>query len=139
VAAADYRQITEWVIQGRYPIGIGISADRLVPFRQEGLGFNVLPLQEPISVSTGSGAIHYLNRAPHPNAAQVFVNWLLTRDTQTTLSKATARNSRRTDVPPALPENVLDTSKLDAYLYDDKEGTIPLQQQAIALSRELVK
>ncbi len=42
--------------------------------------------------------------APHPNAAKVFVNWLLSREGQTTLQKIMStpgdpKNSRRVDVP----------------------------------------
>jgi ABC-type Fe3+ transport system substrate-binding protein len=45
-----------------------------------------------------------MNRAPHPNAAKVFVNWLLSREGQTLFQKVMsqpgdARNSRRIDVP----------------------------------------
>ena len=44
--------------------------------------------------------------APHPNAAKLFANWLLMKDMQTKLSKATNYNSRRSDVPPAAPQLV---------------------------------
>jgi ABC-type Fe3+ transport system substrate-binding protein len=44
-----------------------------------------------------------INRAPHPNAAKVFLNWLLSREGQTTWVQVTAQNSRRIDVegPPS--------------------------------------
>jgi ABC-type Fe3+ transport system substrate-binding protein len=34
----------------------------------------------------------------------VFVNWLLSKEGQATYTKETATNSRRVDVPPAVPE-----------------------------------
>jgi ABC-type Fe3+ transport system substrate-binding protein len=45
-----------------------------------------------------------MNRAPHPNAAKVFVNWLLSREGQTAFQRVIsmpgdAKNSRRIDVP----------------------------------------
>jgi ABC-type Fe3+ transport system substrate-binding protein len=45
-----------------------------------------------------------VNRAPHPNAARVFINWLLSRKGQIALQKVTASgespsDSLRTDIP----------------------------------------
>lgn len=40
-----------------------------------------------------------VNRAPHPNAAMVFLNWLLTKEGQTAWSKGMGYVSRRLDVP----------------------------------------
>ena len=47
----------------------------------------------------------FLNKAPHPNAAKVFVNWFLSRRGQIALQKYNdlygedAPNSRRMDIP----------------------------------------
>ncbi|HWH80474.1 MAG TPA: hypothetical protein VNT76_24000, partial [Candidatus Binatus sp.] len=45
-----------------------------------------------------------MNRAPHPNAAKVFVNWLLSREGQSAFQRIIStpgevKNSRRIDVP----------------------------------------
>ena len=40
-----------------------------------------------------------MNRAPHPNAGKVFINWLLGKAGQTAWSKAMEQVSRRADVP----------------------------------------
>jgi len=39
------------------------------------------------------------NRAPHPNAAKVYLNWLLSKEAQTTYARATSYISSRLDVP----------------------------------------
>lgn len=39
------------------------------------------------------------NKASHPNAAKVFINWLLTMEGQTMWSEQTLMPSFRTDVP----------------------------------------
>ena len=48
-----------------------------------------------------------LNRAPHPNGAKVFVNWLLSRDAQSLIQKTDGSDSLRIDIPKdsVLPEN----------------------------------
>jgi len=40
-----------------------------------------------------------VNRAPHRNAAMLFINWFLNRDGQTTWSKTVILQTRRLDVP----------------------------------------
>ena len=50
------------------------------------------------------GQLALMNRKPHPNAAKVFVNWLLSREGQSAFQRVIstpgdAKNSRRIDVP----------------------------------------
>ena len=50
------------------------------------------------------GSIILPSQAPHPNAARVFVNWLLSREGQTALEHAAdtpynSKDSLRTDIP----------------------------------------
>jgi ABC-type glycerol-3-phosphate transport system substrate-binding protein len=54
------------------------------------------------SSSAAGGTLGITNRAPHPNAAKLFVNWFLSREGQTALQKygrPDAHNSRRIDIP----------------------------------------
>jgi ABC-type Fe3+ transport system substrate-binding protein len=51
-----------------------------------------------------AGAITLVNKAPHPNAAKVFINWYLSRKGQTAMQKdmakfADAPDSLRIDIP----------------------------------------
>lgn len=57
-------------------------------------------------VSSGSSLAWYLNQAPHPNAAKVFLNWILGKEAALLYSKEVQVNSRRTDVPPGDPNTV---------------------------------
>ena len=52
-----------------------------------------------LDMGTGSGCIALMNRAPHNNAAVLFINWFLNREAQTTWSKVLNLQSRRLDVP----------------------------------------
>jgi iron(III) transport system substrate-binding protein len=56
-------------------------------------------LRELPYVTAGTGSVAVLNRPPHPNAARVYLNWLLSRDGQTAWSKAVTFASLRQDVP----------------------------------------
>ena len=98
--------ITSFVV---YPITIGIEYTDLEDFRKQGLGKNIGPLPESYwkaqQISVGFGGIGLVDRAPHPNAARVYINWILSKEGQEAFSRV-PRNSRRTDVTPAFPELV---------------------------------
>jgi iron(III) transport system substrate-binding protein len=109
VYTTNSHQISEWLVRGRYPITIGIEYTDLEDFRKQGLGKNIGPLPESYwkaqQISVGFGGIGLVDRAPHPNAARVYINWILSKEGQEAFSRV-PRNSRRTDVTPAFPELV---------------------------------
>ena len=50
-------------------------------------------------VAFGGSVLELINKAPHPNAAKVYINWLLSKEGQTEWVKASGYPSRRLDVP----------------------------------------
>ena len=140
VVANDLRQQAEWVIRGRYPIAIGLVPDAFLVFREQGLEINIRPIEDSdTATSSGTGGIQFFNRAPHPNAAKVYINWLLTKDVQTRLSAATKQNSRRLDVPAADPEAVPDPARMDQYIPTQKEELLPVRRRALQLARDFLR
>ena len=55
--------------------------------------------KEGVSLTSSGGTISLLNRAPHPNGAKIFVNWLLSRDAQSLIQKTDGSESLRIDIP----------------------------------------
>jgi iron(III) transport system substrate-binding protein len=102
VLQRDYRQEVDAVAQGRYPILIG-AADFLVePLVKQGVPIAIVDprqLREGSDVSPANGNVATFNRAAHPNAARVYVNWLLSSEGQTAFTRATGYVSARVDVP----------------------------------------
>jgi iron(III) transport system substrate-binding protein len=100
VVDRDQRRQVEWVARGRYPIAFAPSDGVAGPLKEEGLQFGLLgAFKEHGTTTTASfGSLMLLNRAPHPNAAKVFVNWLLTKQGQTAYSVGMEQPSRRLDV-----------------------------------------
>lgn len=139
VVANDLRQQAEWLIRGRYPIALGIVPDAFLAFEDQGVPVNIRPIPEERSaIATGTGGIQLFNRAPHSNAAKVYINWLLTREVQARLSAATRMNSRRLDVPTAHSLTAPDPAKLESYIPTQVEEMVPVRQQAQQLARELL-
>ena len=139
VVANDLRQQAEWLIRGRYPIALGIVPDAFLAFQDQGLRINIQPVPENISaIATGTGGLQFFERAPHPNAAKVYINWLLTQAVQARLAAATRMNSRRLDVPVAHALTAPDPARLASYIPSQVEEMVPVREQAQRLARELL-
>ncbi len=102
VLGREGRQMTEAMVRGRYAIGIGAVDPQIFrDFQAEGLGKNIKYIEIPnFEYITNRAVLYIVNKAPHPNAAKLFVNWMMTKEGQQVWTKATAQNSRRKDVPP---------------------------------------
>jgi len=96
----DVRQVIEWVAQGRTAISIGNNVDFVKEFLGQGTPIAVIDTLEGKGfVSVGWGSLFLINRAPHPNAAKLYINWLLSKEGQTELAKSQGYASRRVDIP----------------------------------------
>jgi iron(III) transport system substrate-binding protein len=136
----DTRQQVELLVRGSRPIGIGVSSAPLQEFQKQGIGRNVRPLERPeASALTGGfgGCACLMNRAPHPNAARVYLDWLLSREGQTQWNRAYPANSRRLDVEPADPATVPKPG-VD-YFFVEREEVRPLRDEQFQLARELIR
>src|SRR5258707_1147204 len=102
----DTRQIAEFMVRGRYPIALGVNPLLLSQFQKQGLGKNLKTLHFPEmdTFNSSSSVVWLLNRAPHPSAAKVFINWLLTKDAQVAWAREVETNSRRLGVEPGNPQ-----------------------------------
>ncbi len=81
VLSRDYQQVADWVAHGSYPIGIGVTHQYLVEYLKAGIQLVEMNLPDiPRTLAGGFGLVNLWNKAPHPNAARVFVNWIASRD-----------------------------------------------------------
>jgi ABC-type Fe3+ transport system substrate-binding protein len=98
----DYGQEIDALGRGKVPIVIGTS-DSLVEERmKQGIPIAIVDprqLQEGSDVGAASGMVALFNNAPDPNAARVYLNWLLSKEGQTHFVRATGYVSNRLDVP----------------------------------------
>lgn len=138
VISRNKRQMAEWVVRKRYPIAIGMgSDDTIAQFQKQGLGKNVKTVSRDDAI--GGDTVILINRAPHPNAAKVYVNWLLSKKTQEKLAQVAKLNSRRNDVPAGNPDSAVDPKRIDQYLHMSGEGAVAAKRAASKIGRELIK
>lgn len=97
----EFRQEADQVGQGRYPVLVGGNEATVEELMKKGVSIAVVEprqLSEGSDASPGFGAVSLFNRAPHPNAVKVYLNWLLSKEGQTAFSRATGYVSSRLDV-----------------------------------------
>ncbi len=95
----DQRQLADALAKGKLAIALGVSFYTLEGFIVASLPVKELPrLKEGAPSSNGSGVIGIVKGPPHPNAAKVFVNWLLSKEGQELYVKVMHQSTRRLDV-----------------------------------------
>jgi iron(III) transport system substrate-binding protein len=138
VLSRDRNQLTEFMVRGRYPIAIGLNGLALQDFQAHGVGKSVKTqlLSELDYQSSGSG-VWLLNRAPHPNAAKLLINWLLTKDAQVAWARELQTNSRFAGVEPGDPQAVVPPGL--TLLQIDAEEQLPELIKTQDISRQLIR
>jgi iron(III) transport system substrate-binding protein len=132
------RQNAEWIVRGRYPIGLGAASEEIKLFQEQGLGASIAPFDMKLphpTLSSGFGTVSMMDRAPHPNAAKVYINWLLSEAGQTDWGE-TGHNSRRLDVPHPDPASFPTAGT--AYIADQSEANIPSREAAADLAKKFI-
>jgi iron(III) transport system substrate-binding protein len=101
------RQQTDWLAAGKFPITLTSKATEVEEAKSQGLPVDVLDAhafkKDGVGLEAGGTMLALANRAPHPNAAKVLINWFLSREGQTAIQKTGAndpgQNSLREDIP----------------------------------------
>jgi iron(III) transport system substrate-binding protein len=103
----DRRQGTNWLATGKFPLCF-LCRD-VEKVKEQGLPVDVIPadgIKEGGTLGGGSASnLALINRAPHPNAAKVFINWYLSRQGQMVWQnvmnkkEVEASDSMRIDIP----------------------------------------
>ena len=100
----DFRQGPDWLATGKFSICFFCDVDVL---KRQGLPvdtFGPRVFKEGGGLVQQFGTLSFVDRAPHPNAAKVFINWLLSRRGQIALQRSQANaespaDSLRIDIP----------------------------------------
>jgi iron(III) transport system substrate-binding protein len=140
VVTNDRRQQLEWAARGRNPIAIGASSSVLVELQQQNVARNLLPLafDTPLGARVSlTRALALFNRAPHPNAARVLVNWLLSREGQRAYVQYFDEASRRLDV--GSPTDRLPDPTVQYLTSINKEVSHHYEARAMEIAKELLR
>ena len=103
------RGVVEEVVRGTRPIAFASIQFFVEKFRREGIKnlAVVLPEDAPGYVTGGFSVLKQAKNVPHPNAAQVFINWYVSRPGQEVYERTMLATSRRKDVKTGIPSYLI--------------------------------
>jgi ABC-type Fe3+ transport system substrate-binding protein len=100
VRTRDRRQMSDWLARGTQPICLNCREDDVRPLQKE--GFKVLEIFEladfPGIVNGSPWMLTVGNKAPNPRAAQVFANWILSKEGLEIYGRGYGSATLRTDI-----------------------------------------
>src|SRR5262245_12712134 len=102
----DHRQLVDWLASGKAAICVPCDDAELSAAREQRLPVESVThtLKEGDYIAGGQGVISLITPAPHPHAAQIFLNWFLSKEGQSLYQEQSVKsgqrnaNSRRTDI-----------------------------------------
>ena len=122
VRTRERRQMADWLARGTYPICMNCREDDVRPLVKE--GFKILEIFELAGISpTINGSpwmLSVANKAPNPRAAQVFSNWILSKEGLEIYARGYGSAPVRTDIDESFlnPGNI---PKPGVKYFDDTE------------------
>ena len=122
VPTRERRQMSDWLARGTQPICLNCREDDVRPFIKD--GFKIVEVFEltgvPATVNGSPWLLSLANKAPHPKAAQVFANWILSKEGLEIYARGYGSATLRTDVDESFlnPGNI---PKKGVKYFDDTD------------------
>jgi len=144
VLTRGYRQIIEEVGRGNYYVGLGVHQPIFKELKGKGLPLGSVSadsIKEGSYQTAATASVQLMNRAPHPNAAKVYINWLLSKEGQQAYSKASAYWSRRVDISQDHLDQrfIPKAEKYDSYFANYKEQYVKHSGQIVSFLKSVIK
>jgi len=143
----DYRQAIDWLAQKKFSLLLFGNGDDILQAKAQGLPVNVIDTsswKEGAALEPAGFTLVLMDKPAHPNAAKVFINWLLSREGQIAVQKDGETNDSlridipKTDVPSFVRRregaNYVVTWKAE---WIDVEGMQKVVNQALGESKKL--
>ncbi len=143
IIARDRRQLTDWVARGTYPISLDGEDDTLERLRKEGLPIQAVYKLDDMrgTLSAGIGQMALVDRAPNPNAAKLFVNWMASKEGLEIFARARGEVPTRNDINAAafLPAEVIPEEGATYFDMHDWVMGVAERKKVMAIMQELLK
>jgi len=139
--ARDRRQLTDWLARGTYPIVFAAQSSDVERMRKEGF-----PLKEiygftdmPPALTGSPWLLALMNKAPHPNAARLFVNWIVSKEGLEIYARAEGRAALRTDTDESfIPPEQVPKPEIDYFDTFDWEFTVSGKEKIRLRMKEIL-
>ncbi len=94
------RQLADWLARGTYPLVFGVPSREIERLQNEGFPVTAIYSFPDFGgiLQAGSGIVTLINKAPHPNAARLFINWIASREGMGFYSRVNRVPTTRSDL-----------------------------------------
>ncbi len=138
VIQRDQRVHMESVARGKYAIALAPMAEQMAEFLSLAAPIKIALVKEDNRLTAGAGALGVPTKFAHPNAAAVFINWLLTKEGMTAFSGAFGNPSTRIDAPKDKFDPLLVPVPGEKY-YAETEEVLDARVKWMDLARKVIE
>ncbi len=122
IVLRDQRLMVEWVARGKNPVGLAFDQAEVMKMIATGAPIKFIRVKEGSTFTPGPGIFTVLDKAPHPAAARMFLNWALSKEGAASISPSFGYPSQRVDVSNSSFDPIFLPQKDDALSGEDWEA-----------------
>jgi len=137
VIERDNRIHTESVARGKYAIGLAPNDSNLSALLDQGAPIDMAFFKEGVRLGYAASVIGMPVKSSHPNAAKLFVNWLLSKEGATVFSKVYGSPSLRNDVPTE-GINPIFIRQPGEKIFPESERTLNHMQEVLKMTKQVI-
>lgn len=139
----DRRQLTDGVARGAHPIALDGEDEQLRKLKADGLPIEAIYKFPDMggTVSAGIGQMVLLDKAPNPNAARLFANWIASKEGLTVFSRARGEAPTRSDIDATayLPVEIIPDPKLSYFDVHDWKDAVAARQKVMGIMQQMMR
>jgi len=143
VVYRDRRQLTDGVARGTFPIALDGEDEQLRKLKNDGLPIEAIYRFKDMggTVSSGIGQMVLLDKAPNPNAARLFANWVASKEGLEVFSRARGEAPTRNDINAEayLPKEIIPDPNVDYYDVHDWGEAVTARKKVMGLMQEMMR
>ncbi len=134
----DNRAHIESVAKGKYSIAMAALSDMAAEFVALGAPVDFAIVKEDTRVTAGGGGLGVPKKFAHPNAATVFVNWLLTKEGQSLFAESFGNPSTRIDASTQGISPLVIPQAGEKYYYETEDYVTEAMGKWMGLSKKII-
>jgi iron(III) transport system substrate-binding protein len=137
----ETRQITDGLARGAYAIALGAEDGKVETLRKEGAPLAILDNLTDLysEISSGVGQFAIMDKAPHPNATKVFVNWIASKEGSEVFTRAVGIVPARNDIDVShLPPEIIPKEGVQYFDTYDWDFTVTQKEKVRARIKEIL-
>jgi iron(III) transport system substrate-binding protein len=139
----DRRQLTDGVARGALSLALDGEDEALRRLKADGLPVEAIYKFHDMggTVSAGIGQMVLLDKAPHPNAARLFANWIASKEGLETFSRARGEAPTRNDIDAEayLPKEIVPDPKLNYYDVQDWGEAVAARKKVMGIMQQMLR